>query len=99
MDEVRPALVKWFRKSPSAGLAYDLIADLRPRVYPFLRAASAAELEERDLSASESEQLCEWLFEEGQQELELRWVLDRWRREWRAPAPEADEVEQLLRGI
>lgn len=99
MDEVRPALVKWFRKSPSAGLTYDLIADLRPRVYPLLRAVSAAELEERDLSASESEQLCEWLFEEGQQELELRWVLDRWRREWRAPAPEADEVEQLLRGI
>ena len=99
MDEVQPALIKWFCKSPSAGLTYDLLANLRPRVYPYLRAASAAELEERELSVDEAEQLTQWLFEEGQQELELRWLLDQWRREWSTPGPETHELEQLLRGI
>jgi len=99
MDEVRPALIKWFCKSSRAGLTHDLIADLRPRVYPYLRSASAVGLDERELSADEAEQLAQWLFEEGQQELELRWLLDQWRREWRNPGPQPQELEQFLRGI
>ncbi|MGI9110198.1 MAG: hypothetical protein ACR2KA_09290 [Opitutales bacterium] len=99
LDEVRPALVKWFCKSPSAGVTHDLLADLQTRVYPHLRTASGGDLEERQLSADESGQLAQWLFEQGQQEVELRWLLHQWSREWRAPAPEAHEVEQLLRGI
>lgn len=99
MDEVRPALVKWFCKSPSAGVSHDLLADFQTRVYPHLRCASGRDLEERELSADEAGQLAQWLFEEGQQEVELRWLLHQWNREWRAPAPEAREVEQLLRGI
>ena len=99
LEEVRPALVKWFCKSPSAGVSHDLLADLPTRVYPHLRSASGRDLEERELSANESGQLFQWLFEEGQQEVELRWLLHHWNRGWRAPAPEAREVEQLLRGI
>lgn len=99
MDEVRPALVKWFCKSPSAGVSHDLLADFQTRVYPHLRSASGRDLEERELSADEAGQLAQWLFEEGQQEVELRWLLHQWNRERRAPAPEAREVEQLLRGI
>ncbi len=99
MDEVRPGLIKWFCKSSRAGITHDVIADLRSRVYPHLRSASAVGLEERELSVDEAEQLTQWLFEEGQQELELRWLLDQWRREWRTPGPEPDELEQFLRGI
>jgi hypothetical protein len=99
MDEVRPALIKWFCKSSSAGTTHDLIADLRFRVYPHLRSASTAGLGERELSVEEAKQLTQWLFEEGQQELELRWLLDQWRREWRTPGPAPHELEQLLRGI
>ena len=99
IDEVKPALIKWFCKSPSAGLAYDLIAELRPRVYPYLRSSFAGGLDERELSAEEAEQLVAWLFEEGQQEVELRWLLDQWRRHRSAQGPDSQEVEQLLRGI
>jgi hypothetical protein len=99
MDEIRPALIKWFCKSSLAGITHDLIADLRSRVYPHLRSASAVGLDERELSVDEAEQLTQWLFEEGQQELELRWLLDQWRREWRNPGPEPHELEQFLRGI
>lgn len=99
MDEVRPGLTKWFCKSSRAGITYDVIADLRSRVYPHLRSASAVGLEERELLVDEAEQLTQWLFEEGQQELELRWLLDQWRREWRTSGPEPHELEQFLRGI
>jgi hypothetical protein len=99
MDEVRPALIKWFCNSSRAGVTHDVIADLRSRVYPHLRSASAVGLEERELSVDEAQQLTQWLFEEGQQELELRWLLDQWRREWRNPGPEPHELEQFLRGI
>jgi hypothetical protein len=99
MDEVRTALIKWFCKSSRSGITHDVIADLRSRVYPHLRSASAAGLDERELSADEAEQLTQWLFEEGQQELELRWLLDQWRREWRNPGPAPHELEQFLRGI
>lgn len=99
LDEIRPALVKWFCKSPSAGISHDLLADLQTRVYPHLRTASGRDLEERELSTDEAGQLAQWLFEEGQQEVELRWLLHQWNQEWRAPAPDAKEVEQLLRGI
>lgn len=91
------ALVDWFRKSPSSGSDYEVISDIRSRVYSILRAQAQEDAEEREIEPNEAEELFKWIFEDGQQRVELDWLLTQWEREWRASGLEPDELEKFLR--
>jgi hypothetical protein len=87
----------WFRKSPSSAGDYERLSDLNRRVYALMRETFQDDIEERQLSSKESEELFEWLAEVGQQNVELDWLLNHWEREWRPSGLEPDEIEKFLR--
>lgn len=98
-DAYRGGLMAWFRKSPSSAVDYERLSDLNRRVYALMRETFQDDIEERQLSFKESEELFEWLAEAGQQNVELDWLLSHWEREWRPSGLEPDEIEKFLRRL
>jgi hypothetical protein len=98
-DAYREGLMAWFRKSPSSAGDYERLSDLNRRVYALMRETFQDDIEERQLSSKESEELFEWLAEVGQQNVELDWLLHHWEREWRPSGLEPDEIEKFLRRL
>ena len=96
-DAYREGLMAWFQKSPSSAGDYERLSDLNRRVYALMRETFQDDIEERQLSSKESEELFEWLAEVGQQNVELDWLLNHWEREWRPSGLEPDEIEKFVR--
>jgi hypothetical protein len=98
-DAYREGLMAWFQKSPSSAGDYERLSDLNRRVYALMRETFQDDIEERQLSSKESEELFEWLAEVGQQNVELDWLLHHWEREWRPSGLEPDEIEKFVRRL
>jgi hypothetical protein len=90
------AMVKWFCKSPSAGIDHDLLSHEKLRANPRARASAKEDVQERELTSEEAEELLDWLHAEDQQKLEREWLLTEWELHWGPSGPEPDEIEKFI---
>lgn len=90
----RKALMTWFRKSETSAEDYELVKDLRRRVYMVMRVTFDEVVDQRELTAKEAEELHGWLTEEGQQRIELEWLVYHWNKAYRPSGLPADQIEE-----
>jgi hypothetical protein len=90
----RKALITWFRKSETSAEDYELVKDLRRRVYMVMRMTFDEVVDQRELTAKEAEELHGWLTEEGQQRIELEWLVYHWNKAHRPSGLPAGQIEE-----
>ena len=89
----RKALMTWFRKSETSAEDYELVKDLRRRVHMVMRVIFDEVVDQRELNEAEAEELHGWLTEEGQQRIELEWLVYNWNKAYRPSGLSADQIE------
>ena len=87
------ALMTWFRKSETSAEDYELVKDLRRRVHMVMRVIFDEVVDQRELNEAEAEELHGWLTEEGQQRIELEWLVYNWNKAYRPSGLSADQIE------
>ena len=90
----RKALMTWFRKSETSAEDYELVKDLRRRVHMVMRVIFDEVVDQRELNEAEAEELHGWLTEEGQQRIELEWLVYNWNKAYRPSGLPADQIEE-----
>ena len=90
----RKALIAWFRKSETSAEDYELVKDLRRRVYMVMRLTFDEVVDQRELTAKEAEELHGWLTEEGQQRIELEWLMYHWNKAKKPSGLPTDQIEE-----
>ena len=90
----RKALMTWFRKSETSAEDYELVKDLRRRVHMVMRVIFDEVVDQRELTDGEAQELHGWLTEEGQQRVELEWLVYHWNKAYRPSGLPADQIEE-----
>ena len=90
----RKALMTWFRKSETSAEDYELVKDLRRRVHMVMRVIFDEVVDQRELNEAEAEELHGWLTEEGQQRIELEWLVYHWNKAHRPSGLPAGQIEE-----
>lgn len=90
----RKALITWFRKSETSAEDYELVKDLRRRVHMVMRVIFDEVVDQRELTDGEAQELHGWLTEEGQQRIELEWLVYHWNKAYRPSGLPADQIEE-----
>lgn len=90
----RKALITWFRKSETSAEDYELVKDLRRRVHMVMRVIFDEVVDQRELTDGEAKELHGWLTEEGQQRIELEWLVYHWNKAYRPSGLPADQIEE-----
>ena len=84
----------WFRKSETSAEDYELVKDLRRRVHMVMRLTFDEIVDQRELTAEEAQELYGWLTEEGQQRIELEWLVYHWNRAQTHSGLPTDQIEE-----
>jgi len=90
----KKALMTWFRKSETSAEDYELVKDLRRRVHMVMRVTFDEIVDQRELTAEEAQELYGWLTEEGQQRIELEWLVYHWNRAQTHSGLPADQIKE-----
>ena len=90
----RKALMTWFRKSETSAEDYELVKDLRRRVHMVMRVIFDEVVDQRELTDGEAKELHGWLTEEGQQRIELEWLVYHWNRAQTPSGLSACQIEE-----
>jgi hypothetical protein len=90
----RKALMTWFRKSETSAEDYELVKDLRRRVHMVMSVIFNEVVDQRELTDEEAQELHGWLTEEGQQRIELEWLVYHWNKAYRPSGLPADQIEE-----
>ena len=90
----KKALMAWFRKSETSAEDYELVKDLRRRVHMVMRLTFDEIVDQRELTAEEAQELYGWLTEEGQQRIELEWLVYHWNRAQTHSGLPTDQIEE-----
>ena len=90
----RKALMTWFRKSETSAEDYELVKDLRRRVHMVMRVIYDEVVDQRELTDGEAKELHGWLTEEGQQRIELEWLVSLWTRAQTPSGLSACQIEE-----
>jgi hypothetical protein len=90
----KKSLMAWFRKSETSAEDYELVKDLRRRVHMVMRLTFDEIVDQRELTAEEAKELHGWLTEEGQQRIELEWLVYHWNKAQTPSGLPADQIEE-----
>ena len=90
----REALITWLRKSETSAEDYELVKDLRRRVHMVMRVTFDEIVDQRELTAEEAQELYGWLTEEGQQRIELEWLVYHWNTAQTHSGLPTDQIEE-----
>lgn len=90
----REALITWFRKSETSAEDYELVKELPRRVHMVMRVIFDEVVDQRELTDGEAQELHGWLTVEGQQRIELEWLVYHWNKAQTPSGLPADQIEE-----